>query len=88
MQSTVDRSGRIVIPKAIRSAAKLSPGTPVQFRVTTSGTIEIEAKPQPVALERRGRFTVAVSRADQQVLEQTEVDRTIAEVRADRSSGR
>ena len=83
MKNTIDGAGRIVIPKAIRIAACLEPGTKVLFRVTSSGVVEIEPEPLPVVFERRGQFTVAIPEEDRPVLSQSEVDRTIAEVRED-----
>ena len=50
MTSTIDRAGRIVIPKAIRDAARLEPGTGVRFRVV-SGRVQIESVPLEVTLE-------------------------------------
>jgi AbrB family looped-hinge helix DNA binding protein len=52
MKSTIDRAGRIVVPKAIREAAHLRPGTVVRFRVQ-GGHVEIEPVPLTVTLQRR-----------------------------------
>ena len=83
MATTIDRAGRIVIPKAVRAAAHLEPGTRVRFRVTSSGVVEIEPEPLSVVLELRGRFTVAVPADDRPALKQADVNRTVAEMRAD-----
>ena len=80
MRSTIDRAGRIVVPKAIRKAANLRPGTEVGFRVQ-GGHVEIEPVPLAVTLRRRGSLVVAVPQADQPVMRTADVDLTIAELR-------
>ena len=80
MRSTIDRAGRIVVPKAIREAANLRPGTEVEFRVRGSH-VELEPVPLAVTLQRRGSLVVAVPQADQPVMRVADVDRTIAELR-------
>ena len=80
MNATIDKAGRLVVPKAIREAAQLEPGTQVRFRVV-SGKVEIEPVPLEVTLERRGRFVVAVPSGARTTLEASVVDETIAEVR-------
>ncbi|MDE0124539.1 MAG: AbrB/MazE/SpoVT family DNA-binding domain-containing protein [Bryobacterales bacterium] len=82
MTATIDSAGRIVIPKAVRNAAHLEPGTKVRVQVTPSGRVEIEPEPLSVALERSGRFTVAIPRDRRPVLKQTDVDRAVAAIRA------
>lgn len=80
MKSTIDRAGRIVVPKAIREAAHLRPGTEVRFRVQ-GGHVEIEPVPMAVTLQRRGSLVVAVPESDQPLLQASEVEETIAELR-------
>ena len=80
MRSTIDRAGRIVVPKAIREAANLRPGTEVQFRVH-GGHVEIEPVALTVTLQRRGSLVVAVPQTDLPVMRKADVDRTIAELR-------
>ncbi len=55
MRTTIDRAGRLVIPKEIRDRAGLTPGMPLNIRVH-NGVIEIEPEGLPVRLEWRGRF--------------------------------
>src|SRR5579884_2496742 len=50
MKTTIDQAGRIVVPKAIRKAVGLSPGTPLEIRVVGSH-IELEPAPLPVQLK-------------------------------------
>lgn len=80
MTSTIDKAGRIVIPKPIRDAARLEPGTRVGFRVV-SGRVEIEPVPLEVTLEQRGPFVVAVPSQEQPVLRASTVERTMDLVR-------
>ena len=61
MKTTIDRAGRIVVPRDIRVAAHLTPGAAVDIRLV-DGTVEIEAAAEPVELERRGALLVAVPR--------------------------
>ena len=69
-----------MIPKAIRDAARLEPGTRVRFRVI-SGRVEIEPIPLEVTLEQRGPLVVAVSSQDQPALKASTVERTLDMVR-------
>ena len=80
MKSTIDRAGRIVVPKAIREAANLRPGTEVEFRVQ-GGHVEIEPVPLTVTLQQRGSLVVAVPQGNQPVMRAADVDGTIAELR-------
>ena len=67
METTIDKAGRLVVPKAVREASRLRPGTRVRFRVM-DGRIEIEPVPLDVSLERRGCIVVAVPREGRPVL--------------------
>ena len=59
MKTTIDRAGRLVVPKAIREAAGISAGAELDIRVA-DGRIEIEPAPLEVKLVKRGSLTVAV----------------------------
>ena len=80
MNSTIDKAGRIVVPKAIRAAAGLEPGTEISFRVVC-GRVEMEPAPLTVSLERRGHLVVAVPDRNLPVLAASEVEATIAALR-------
>ena len=41
MITTIDKVGRLVVPKALRDAAHLHPGTRVRFRVE-AGRVELD----------------------------------------------
>jgi AbrB family looped-hinge helix DNA binding protein len=58
MRSTIDKAGRLVIPRDLRRAAGLEPGMPLDLRLE-DGAVVIEPAPAPVRMERRGRFLVA-----------------------------
>ncbi|HWD51126.1 MAG TPA: AbrB/MazE/SpoVT family DNA-binding domain-containing protein [Acidimicrobiales bacterium] len=65
MKSTIDKAGRVVIPKSMREAAGLGQGAEISIALR-DGRIEIEAAPQAVVLERHDGVLVAVpvDRAD------------------------
>ena len=81
MITTIDKAGRLVVPKAARDAIHLRAGTRVRFRVR-DGRIEIEPVPLDVSLERRGSAVVAVPREERSVLTAAEVDETTANLRS------
>ncbi len=58
MTTTIDRAGRLVIPREIRREAGIEAGTAVEIRCQ-NGRIEIEPKPLDVRLRRRGRWLLA-----------------------------
>lgn len=60
---TIDRAGRVVIPKEIRDAAGIEPGMPLVV-TCREGRIEIEPRRRPVRIVKRGRLQVAISVED------------------------
>jgi AbrB family looped-hinge helix DNA binding protein len=58
MKSTIDSAGRVVIPKAIREAAGLKPGSQLKIAYR-DGRVEIERKSPRARLVRRGNLLVA-----------------------------
>ena len=85
METTIDKAGRLVVPKAVREASRLHPGTRVRFRVQ-DGRVEIEPVPLEVSLERHGSALVAVPRERRPELTAAEVDKTTANLRSGSSS--
>jgi AbrB family looped-hinge helix DNA binding protein len=86
MKTTIDRAGRLVVPKEVRDACGLEPGTEVEIRAV-QGRVEIEPAPLDVALERRGRLFVAVPRKPVGKLTAREVERVLEETRGSRRGG-
>jgi len=80
MKTTMDRAGRLVLPKAIRREARIDPGVDLEVRVR-DGRIEIEPAPLEVDIVRRGRFMVAVPRRPVPPLTSEEVAQTVASLR-------
>jgi AbrB family looped-hinge helix DNA binding protein len=84
-RATIDRAGRLVIPKEIRERAGLAAGTPLEI-VYRDGHVEIEPAPLEVRIERRGRVSVAVPVRRVPALTAAEVEHARAEVRSRRTS--
>jgi AbrB family looped-hinge helix DNA binding protein len=85
MKTTIDRAGRVVIPKAIREAVHIRPGADLEIRAR-DGRIEIEPLPLDVKLVKRGRLTVAIPTKPVPPLTAADVAATISVVRK-RGSG-
>lgn len=83
MKTTMDRAGRLVIPKKIRSEAGLTPGMPLDVRCN-NGRVEIEPAPVPVKLVRKGRWLVAVPTKKVPRLSAEAVQKVIDEIRNER----
>jgi AbrB family looped-hinge helix DNA binding protein len=60
MKTTIDRAGRLVIPKSIREVAGLKPGSALEIAYR-DGKIEIEPKLPKVHLAQKGSVFVATS---------------------------
>ncbi len=58
MTVTIDSAGRLVIPKALRDAAGIRPGEPLEARLR-DGLIEIEPAPMVVDLVEKQGVLVA-----------------------------
>ncbi|MBI3961652.1 MAG: AbrB/MazE/SpoVT family DNA-binding domain-containing protein [Deinococcus sp.] len=84
MRTTIDAAGRVVVPKAIRDAAHLKPGTELIARLV-GGHIELEPAPVPVSLERLGGLLVAVPQQPQEPLTHATVEAIRESLRAERN---
>lgn len=73
MITTMDASGRLVLPKAARERARLQPGMPLDVRVV-DGRIEIEPAAAQVTVELRDGFWVATPAESVPALTQALVD--------------
>jgi AbrB family looped-hinge helix DNA binding protein len=80
MITTMDSAGRVVLPKAARRRAQLTPGAPIEVRVV-DGRIELEPAPARVKIEKRGRFWVATPLDRPPVLTHDEVEATTEALR-------
>lgn len=78
---TIDRAGRLVIPKELRDEAGIEAGMPLQV-TCREGRIEIEPRRRPIRIEKRGRLQVAVSVDDGEPLTTSAVQQAQARVRA------
>ena len=88
MEATIDRAGRLIVPKPICEAAHLRPGTQVRFRVA-EGLVEIEPVPMAVTLERSESLVVAVPTEERSpVLTQSDVAHALEGIRTEPSSPR
>lgn len=79
---TIDRVGRMVIPKEIREQAGIEPGMPLVI-TCREGRIEIEPERRPVRIVKRGRLQVAQSVEGAEPLTMQTVRRTQGRVRSE-----
>jgi AbrB family looped-hinge helix DNA binding protein len=86
MKTTIDPTGRLVIPKEVRQGAGLKPGMSLEIRCR-GGRIEIEPAPVPVKLVRKGRLLVAVPERHVGGLTAETVERTRRAVRQRHTRG-
>lgn len=83
MPLTMDAAGRLVIPKALRDAAGIRPGTPLEARLR-DGRIEIE--PAPIAVELVETLGVLVAKPVDEApdLGEEAVNATVNRLRSER----
>lgn len=86
METSLDRSGRVLIPKALRARAAWAPGTALEARVE-DGRIILEPRAEPVRLTKRGRFVVAEPEDDRGPLAADAVDDALDTLRSRGSGG-
>ena len=60
MRTTIDKAGRVVVPKSLRDELGLEGGTRLEIRLR-DGRIEIEPVATPMKLVRRGGRLVATT---------------------------
>lgn len=84
MRTTIDRAGRVVVPKALRQAIGLEPGSEIELHLG-DGRIELEPAPLEVRLERKGGLLVAVPTQAAAPLSAAVVDRTLSNLRTTRA---
>lgn len=83
IHTSIDASGRLVIPKAIREQADLAPGTSL-IVTYEDGRIEIEPEPVAIRIVRKGPISVAVPEGPIATLEASTVERVVDEIRRGR----
>jgi AbrB family looped-hinge helix DNA binding protein len=76
MRTTIDRSGRIVVPKPVRDQLKLDGGTLLEV-VIRGDELVMTAVATPMHLVRRGKGMVAVSDESLPALSAEDVRRAI-----------
>lgn len=80
MRTTIDRAGRIVVPKALRNTLGLRGGEALEIRAV-DGRLEIDVPPLAVRLEDRGRGLVAVTDQEVPPLTAEQVRATLEQIR-------
>ncbi len=79
-RTTIDTSGRLVVPKAIREKAHLHPGMELEIRYF-EGRVEIEPAPRSVRVIDQGGVAVAVPFEPSQPLTAAQVRATLEDLR-------
>ena len=82
-ESTIDHSGRIVIPNDLCEKAGLKPGIPLQVTFR-DGHVEIEPLPRQVRVSRHGSVAIAEPEQDSEPLTNEQVLRTLDDIRHER----
>lgn len=83
MKITIDRAGRVVLPKALRDAVGITEGATLEATVR-DGRIELEVPPAEVRIERQGDVLVAVPVQDVPLLRGDAVRAALDALRAER----
>ena len=80
MKTTIDKAGRVVVPKKLRDSLGLSGGEALEIR-ETDGRIELEPMPAKIRLEDRPEGLVAVTEEDLPPLSDDLVRKTLERAR-------
>lgn len=80
VQTTIDSSGRLVLPKAVRDEAGIEPGMTLRLWVH-EGKVEIEPATRDVRIVQKGLLWIAVPVEEGPLLEQATVDAVQRELR-------
>ena len=76
MKTTIDKAGRVVVPKELRDILGLRGGEALEIR-ETDGRIELEPMPARIRLEDRGDGLVALAAEELPPLSDDIVRRTL-----------
>jgi AbrB family looped-hinge helix DNA binding protein len=80
MLATIDKAGRIVVPKELREQLKFKPGQKLELSAV-DGRLEIEHPTTPIHFEKREGQLVAVADRPMPVLTQELVRETLEQIR-------
>lgn len=80
MKTTIDRAGRIVVPKRLRDELSLVGGQTVELTVR-DGRLEVEPVAAAMRMESRGRGVVAIPEEDLPPLTADHVRSTLEQTR-------
>ncbi len=80
MRTTIDSTGRIVVPKALREELALYGGQVLEV-MARDGHLEIDVPPTPMRLEERDGVKVAVTEVPLPPLSQNLVRETLERIR-------
>lgn len=80
MRTTIDKAGRIVVPKPLREELGLEAGQELELSAR-DGRLEVEAPATPVRLEEREGHLVAVADREMPPLTVDQVRETLERVR-------
>jgi AbrB family looped-hinge helix DNA binding protein len=83
MKTTIDRAGRVVIPKAIRDRAGLVPGAELEIHLD-NGRVEISPQAPQGRLVREGSYLVWESAPGTPPITGEMIDQAIQDVRRER----
>ena len=83
MKTTIDRAGRVVIPKAIRDRAGLTPGVELDISLD-NGRVEIVRPPAKGRLVREGSYLVWESAPGTPPITGEMINQAIEDVRRER----
>jgi AbrB family looped-hinge helix DNA binding protein len=88
MKTTMDQTGRVVIPAEARAQAHLTPGQQFEVRVVDGGVIEMDPVYAPIELIDEGGLQVMDAGATPHRIDDDDVRRAIDEARHRRTPGR
>lgn len=80
MKTTIDKTGRVVIPAAVRERAGLRPGSELEVLVDDISIRLVPVAPAPL-LARRGKRLIAVPTAKQSDLPEVDLASLVEEER-------
>ncbi len=81
MTTTIDKAGRIVVPKSLREALNFKPGQQLDLSVR-DGHLEVEVAKTPVELRERDGVIEAVAQGDVPTLSANSVRDVVEQMRA------